>query len=224
MACTRLSQRTVRIVIVDDHPLMREGIAYRIEQQDDMEVCGQAESLDTALQQMRAQHPDLVIIDIQLHESNGLELIKEIHHQFPLTRMLVITAFDEMLYAERALRAGAHGFINKRELQDHVLEAIRKVASGERYLSGAMTQKMLQQAISGTKDDAIDPVSRLSDRELEVFQLIGLGLPTGAIANQLMLSVHTIDTHREKIRHKLGVKNGTELTVKAVQWLIENGS
>lgn len=218
-----LSHRVTRILIVDDHPLMREGLGVRIAQQPDLEVCGEADSVTSALAQVRALHPDMVLVDIQLPDSNGIELIKELHSQFPRIRILVITAFDELLYAERALRAGAHGFVNKRELQGHVLEAIRAVAGGDRYLSAAMTQRMLSQAINGKKEDSADPVERLSDRELEVFQLIGQGYSTSAIADQLMLSVHTIDTHREKIRHKLGVKNGVELTVRAVQWMLEKG-
>lgn len=212
-----------RILIVDDHPLMREGLASRIAPQPDMEVCGEADSVAQGLAQVKATSPDLVIVDIQLFESHGIELIQEIHAHFPSIRMLAVSAFDESLYAERALRAGAHGYINKRELQDNILDAIRTVLSGQRYVSEKMTQQLVAQAISGKDPTQSDPVQRLSDRELEVFQLIGRGKSTSAIADQLYLSVHTIDTHREKIRHKLGVKNGTELMQRAVQWVLENG-
>lgn len=218
-----LGRRTTRILIVDDHPLMREGLASRIKSQSDLEVCGEADSVNGALAQVKATSPDLVIIDIQLAESHGIDLIKEIHAQYPSIKMLVVSAFDESLFAERSLRAGAHGYINKRELQDNIIAALRTVLGGERYVTAKMTQQLVSWAL-GSKDVAkSDPIQRLSDRELEVFQLIGQGKTTGAIARQLDLSVHTIDTHREKIRHKLGVTNSAELMRRAVQWMLENG-
>jgi len=216
--------RVIRILIVDDHPLMREGLAAWINQQSDMEICGQADSVSSALAEIRTNCPDLVIVDIQLAESNGLDLVKEIQVRSPNTRAIVMSAFDESLYAERALRAGALGYVNKRQMQGEVIDAIRTVATGHRYLSKTMTQQLLEQAVKGKKQDEQDPVTRLSDRELEVFQLIGQGLSTSAIAQRLYLSVHTIDTHREKIRHKLGVKNGNELMMRAVQWMLENNA
>lgn len=212
----------LRILLVDDHPLVREGLAARIEAQSDLEVCGEAGSIHAAMSEFQKLLPDLTIVDIQLEDGNGIDLIKDIHTRWPHAKMLVVSAFDETLYAERALRAGAHGYINKRELQDKVLEAIRSVLHGERYLSGKMTQHLLNQAVNQKGSITSDPVARLSDRELEVFQMIGNGMTTSAIARQLHLSVHTIDTHREKLRHKLGVKNGAELMKLAVQWMLEN--
>ena len=188
-----------------------------------MEICGEAASVDEALEQVKTGSPDLVVVDIQLAESHGLDLIKAIHDRHPGVKMLVVSAFDESLYAERALRAGARGYINKRELQDNVITALRTVLAGDRYLSSRMTQQLVGQAIVGKTVDVGDPIQRLSDRELEVFQMIGQGKTTGVIARDLHLSVHTIDTHREKIRHKLGLKNSTELTQRAVQWVLENG-
>jgi DNA-binding NarL/FixJ family response regulator len=219
----RAGKRTMKILIVDDHPLMREGLASRIAPQADMEVCGEAASVDEALTQVKATNPDLVIVDIALADSNGIDLIKDVKARFPNIKMLVVSAYDESLYAERALRAGAHGYVNKQEVQEKVIDAIRAVLDGERYLSLSMTQKLVGQAIVGKDLTESDPIQRLSDRELEVFQLIGQGKTTGAIAEQLFLSVHTIDTHREKLRHKLGVKNGAELMRRAVQWTLENG-
>ncbi len=213
----------MRILLVDDHPLVREGLAARIDAQPDLEVCGEAGTIRAALIEFQQSTPDLTIVDIQLEDGNGIDLIKDIHARSPHAKMLVVSAFDETLYAERALRAGALGFINKRELQDKVLEAIRTVLKGERYLSGKMTQHFLSQAVNQKGKPATDPVERLSDRELEVFQMIGNGMTTAAIARQLHLSVHTIDTHREKLRHKLGAKNGAELMKLAVQWVLENG-
>lgn len=217
------SLQSLRILLVDDHPLVREGLAARIESQTDMEVCGEAGGIREGLAQFKETQPDLVIIDIQLEDGNGIDLIKEIHHRAPHAKMLVVSAFDETLYAERALRAGALGYVSKRELQDKVIDAIRTVLSGQRYVSEKMTQQLLNQAVSSKGAAEADPVQRLSDRELEVFQLIGHGITTAAIARQLHLSVHTIDTHREKLRHKLGVKNGSELMKMAVQWVLENG-
>lgn len=212
-----------RILVVDDHPLVREGLAARIAPHPDMEVCGEAASVDEALAQAKATSPDLVVVDIQLAESHGLELIKEIHGCFPSVKMLVVSAFDESLYAERALRAGAHGYINKRELQDNVIDALRTVLDGQRYLSAKMTRQLVGQAI-GSKDSRDgDPIQRLSNRELEIFRLIGQGLTTSAIARQLRLSPHTIDTHREKIKQKLNVKTANQLQREATQWLLENG-
>ncbi len=182
-----------------------------------------SKSASEALAQVKATSPHLVVVDIQLAESHGIDLIKDIHGRFPGVKMLVISAFDESLYAERALRAGAHGYINKRELQDNVIDAFRAVLDGQRYLSTKMTQLLVGQAVGAEASDNSDPVQRLSDRELEVFQLIGRGQTTSAIARQLHLSPNTIDTHREKIRRKLGVQNGTELMQRAVQWVLENG-
>jgi DNA-binding NarL/FixJ family response regulator len=163
-----------------------------------------------------------VIVDIALADSNGIELIKDVKARFPKVKMLVVSAYDESLYAERALRAGAHGYINKCELQENVVEALRTVLDGQRYLSQKMTQRLVGQAVGSKDSTQDDPMRRLSDRELEVFQLIGQGKTTGDIARNLHLSVHTIDTHREKLRHKLGVKNSAELMQRAVQWTLEN--
>lgn len=223
MASSKFDNRPSKILLVDDHPLVREGLAARIAGQPDLEVCGEADSVDNAIQQVQATSPDLIIVDIQLADSSGLDLIKDVDSRYPEISMLVVSAFDESLYAERALRAGAEGYINKRELQDNIIVAIRTVLSGQRYLSAKMMQQMLGQAIGGKAQSEGDPVQRLSDRELEVFQLIGQGKATSVIAKQLHLSPHTIDTHREKIRHKLGLKNSAELMQRAVQWVLENG-
>lgn len=217
------SRRQTRILVVDDHPLVREGLAARISPQPDLEICGEAASVEAALIQVKATSPDLCIIDIQLFESHGIDLIKELHTRFPRIKMLVVSAFDESLYAERALRAGAHGYINKRELQDNILDALRTVIKGQRYLSPKMTQQLVGQLVGNKDSIDVDPIQRLSDRELEIFQLIGHGKSTGAIASQLHLSPHTIDTHREKIKRKLDLKNASELQRAATQWMLENG-
>lgn len=219
----RTATPPLRILLIDDHPLVREGLAARIDTQPDLAICGEAGTIAAALPLFKETTPDLTIIDIQLEDGNGIDLIKEIHGRWPRAKMLVVSAFDETLYAERALRAGALGYINKRELQGQVLEAIRTVLDGGRYLSEKMTQQLLSQAVNQKGDADQNPIERLSDRELEVFQMIGNGMTTATIARQLHLSVHTIDTHREKLRHKLGAGNGAELMKLAVQWVLENG-
>jgi len=211
----------VTIAIVDDHPLVREGLAARINAQPDMEVCGEAADIESALELIVAKRPALVIVDIALRDGHGIDLIKRIVAAGVNTRMLVVSAYDESFFAERALRAGALGYINKQELQGQVIEALRTVLRGERYLSAAMAQRLIAQAI-GSKV-AQGGTEALTDRELQIFQLIGRGKSTREIANDLNVSVHTIDSHREHIRAKLDLRTGTELIQRAVQWHIENG-
>jgi DNA-binding NarL/FixJ family response regulator len=209
------------IAIVDDHPLVREGLAARISAQPDMEVCGEADDIESAMEMILARRPALVIVDIALRDGHGIDLIKRIVAAGINTRMLVVSAYDESLFAERALRAGALGYINKQELQGKVVEALRTVLRGERYLSSAMAQRLIAQAI-GSKA-AAGGTEALTDRELQIFQLVGRGKSTREIANELNVSVHTIDSHREHIRAKLDLRSGTELIQRAVQWHIENG-
>ena len=211
----------VTIAIVDDHPLVREGLAARIAAQPDMEVCGEAADIESALELVVSRRPALVIVDIALRDGHGIDLIKRIVAAGVTTRMLVVSAYDESFFAERVLRAGALGYINKQELQGKVIEAMRTVLRGERYLSSAMAQRLIAQAI-GSKV-AQGGTEALTDRELQIFQLIGRGRSTRDIAQELNVSVHTIDSHREHIRSKLDLRNGTELIQRAVQWHIENG-
>jgi DNA-binding NarL/FixJ family response regulator len=213
---------STRILIVDDHPMMRDGLAMRISSHSDLEVCGEAATEADAMQMVKELCPDLVMIDISLKCGNGIELIKRIKALNPVVRMLVVSAFQESLYAERALRAGAHGYLNKQETNEKVIEAIRTVVKGERYASAEMTQRLVGQAL-GKRNETQDPIERLTDREWEIFRLIGAGVTTGAIAEQLFLSTHTIDTHRENIKRKLGAKNGADLSRQAMQWMLENG-
>ena len=219
---TLTSHRPARILIVDDHPLVREGLTTRISAQSDMEVCGEADGAADALAARKTVRPDLVIIDISLKSGHGIELVKDIKSREPKLKMLVLSAYDESLYAERALRAGALGYLNKQECREKVLDAIRTVLEGKRYLSPTMTDRMVGQAIIGAAEGGSSLVDALSDRELEVFQLIGQGLGSSDIATRLHLSVYTIDSHREKIKRKLNLRTGTELTQRAVQWVLEN--
>lgn len=212
----------VKILIVDDHPSVREGLALRISLHSDLEVCGEADSEDQALALVKQMAPDLVLVDISLKNGHGIELIKRIRSLDPAIKMLVITGFQESLYAERAFRAGALGYLNKQESNEKMIEAIRTVLAGERFLSPEMSRRLISQAL-GASDVTKSPVEQLTDRELEIFRMIGEGLTTSAIANRLFLSTHTIDTHRENIKRKLGVSTAAELSRAAVQWLLENG-
>lgn len=217
-----LLKRKQRILIVDDHPMVRDGIKLQVSMHQDLDVCGEAESVVEAFALVQQTHPDLVIVDISLKSGHGIDLIKRIKSYDGEIKMLVSTMYNESLYAERALRAGAQGYLNKQESREKLVEAIRTVLSGQRYFSPQMTERLVSQAV-GKTDPTQSPVETLSNRELEVFQLIGTGLTSGAIARKLHLSPHTIDTHREKIKVKLGLKNSGELQREAVQWVLENG-
>jgi len=211
-----------KILIVDDHPIVRQGLATLVANEPDMEVCGGANDAMTALQQIEALHPDLVVIDISLKNSNGIELIKQVKARDDRIKMLVWSMFEETLFAERSLRAGAMGYINKQEPTEQVVEALRQVLRGDIYLSEAMTDRLLHR-VGGGKPLEQDPVATLSNRELEVFQLIGQGRTTQQIARRLDLSTKTVETHREKIKMKLNLRNSAELSRRAVQWVLEHG-
>lgn len=210
---------SVEVLIVDDHPLVREGLAARLLAQPDLHVCGEAADLDQALELLDAAKPALMIVDLALKSGHGLDLIKRTNRQHPDTKMLVVSAYDEFLFAERVLRAGAHGYVNKQEAQDKFIEAVRVVLRGEIYLSEAMTQRLVTRTISAKQRAA--GVLGLTDRELQILEHIGRGKSTRAIADQLSLSIHTIETHREHIRKKLGLRNSAELVQRAVLWVLE---
>ena len=211
-----------RIMIVDDHPMMRDGLTMRISSQSDMVVCGEAATEDEAVELVKQLCPDLVLIDISLKEGNGIELVKRVRLLNATTKMLVVSTFQESLYAERALRAGALGYLNKQESNEKLLEAIRTVLQGDRYVSDETTQRLVSLAL-GKRAFTDDPLEALTDRELEIFRLIGAGVSTSGIADQLFLSTHTVDTHRENIKKKLGVKSGAELNRQAMQSMLESG-
>ncbi len=208
------------VLVVDDHPLVREGLVARIGAQSDLQVCGEAADADEALRLIRLTHPAIAVVDLALRSGSGLELIKRVTESGSGPKMLVVSAYDEALFAERALRAGAQGYINKQELQGSIIDAIRRVLRGELYLSAATSQRLAHQALGGQpRRHGIDA---LTDREMQVFSLIGRGHPTRKIAEQLHLSVHTIESHREKIRSKLELRTGAELVHNAVLWVLEN--
>jgi DNA-binding NarL/FixJ family response regulator len=211
-----------KVLIVDDHPLVREGLAGRIGLQPDLEVCGEAADVDEALELLDEGAPELMIVDLTLRKGHGLDLIKRARQLRPETKILVISAHDEALHAERALRAGAAGYINKQEAQNVVIDAIKAVLRGERFVSSHMTRQIIDKVLT-SKSPSLS-VESLSDREFQIFELIGRGTSTRQIANQLHLSIHTIETHRENIRAKLSLRNGSELVRYAVQWVLESGA
>jgi len=211
-----------RILVVDDHPIMRQGYYQLISQQSDLEMCGEAADVQEALRQVEATHPDLVIIDISLKDSNGIELMKQLRARDTGLKMLVVSMHDESLFAERALHAGASGYINKEETTDKLIDAVRHVLAGKIFLSPAMTERMLSRAAGNTEDLEQSPLACLSDRELEVFELIGKGLTTRKIASKLHLSSKTVDTYRQNIKTKLNLSNATELTLHAAQWALRD--
>ncbi len=206
-----------KILLVDDHPILRQGLAQLLNQEKDMIVCGQYEEAGKALEAINQLKPDAAIVDISLKGSSGIELLKNIKVQYPKLLVLVLSMHDEALYAERALRAGAAGYIMKQEATEQVLVALRKIVNGEIYLSERMSSKLMHQLVSGRATDTGSLMERLSDRELEIFGLIGEGRGTRQIAEQLHLSVKTIESHRAHIKEKLNLKNATELVHRAIQ-------
>ena len=206
-----------RILIVDDHPMMRDGLRQLIATEPDLEVCGEAEDAHTALELAESCKPDIAIVDITLRSSNGLELIKDLHIRSPETAVLVLSMHDESLYAERVLRAGGRGYIMKQEGGKKIIEGVRRILSGGAYVSENISARILD-SISGRGQNK-SAVASLTDREFEVFQLIGQGLSTTEMAEKLHVSVKTIEVHRVNIKNKLGVPTAPELIRFAVRWL-----
>ena len=211
-----------RILIVDDHPLVRTGFAQLIGDCPDLEVCGEAGDMAEALKQIDATSPDLAIIDLSLAGGSGLDLIERIRSRNKDILMLVASMHDETLYAERVLTAGARGYINKQEAQERIIHAIRQVLSGKVYLSQQMTDRLLSGMVdaNGGKRD----IDSLSNRELQVFELIGEGVSSSQIAEQLNLSIKTIETHQAHIKKKLGLGSAHELNQRAIRWAMDQQS
>jgi len=210
-----------RVLIIDDHPIVRRGLTEMINQEPDLEVCGEAADMADALEQVQQRQPDVMVVDLSLKSGHGIDLIEQVKAINPSIRMLVSSMHDESLFAERALRAGALGYLSKQEPAGKLLDAIRQVARGEIYLSSAMSNRLLYAVVGGDQLHR-NPIAGLSNRELEVFEMIGQGLATKQIAGRLHLSPKTIETHREKIKSKLNLTNSNELNRRAVQWVLEN--
>ena len=216
----KLSVKSKRTVfVIDDHPIVREGLTQLINREPDLTVCGTAEDIYEALKAMQTLKPDIALADISLKGSDGIELIKNLKIRMPALPVLVLSIHDESIYAPRALRAGARGFIMKQEATENVLLALRRVLSGEIYLSKRMANKMLQQFVGASGTAQKFSIDRLSDRELEVFRLIGQGHGTRRIAEELRLSVKTVESYREHIKEKMTLSDASELVQHAIQWL-----
>jgi DNA-binding NarL/FixJ family response regulator len=215
-------KNTTRILIIDDHPIVRQGLKMMIEGEPDLSVCGEANGMSQAMQLYFETEPDVIIADISLENGSGIELVKELIAQNEDLKILVCSMHEESLFAERALRAGAKGYINKEQATDKLIDAIRRVASGRVYLSEQMTDRMLCRQVGSGDEPPKSEIETLSDRELEVFEQIGHGVTTRQIAEKLHLSPKTVETYRENIKHKLNLSNATELTQHAVQWVLEN--
>ncbi len=217
-----LSKRA-RILIVDDHPIVRQGLKRLLDRHSDLVVCAEASDGHEALEAIRASKPDAAVVDIMLADASGIELIKSIKARHPDVAILVLSYHDEAIYAERALRAGAAGYIMKNESTDELVNALRRVLSGAVYLSEGMASRMLTQLVGSASPAAGPPVERLTDRELEVFVMIGRGKGTREIADALHLSVKTIESHRAHIKEKLNLETGSELLCYAITWLANEG-
>ncbi len=213
--------KTKKIFVVEDHPIFRLGISELINQEEDLSVCGGAESVHQAMYEINRLNPDLLIVDISLKNSDGIELVKDIHNHRKDMPILILSMHDEFLYAERALRAGARGYIMKEEAMESVVLAIRQVLAGNLYFNDRVKEHILSQLSGDSGSTDTDPIQRLTNRELEVFRLIGQGYSTRDIAGKLNLSIKTIGTYRERIKEKLELRNATELVRLAVHW--ENG-
>jgi len=209
-----------KVFVVDDHPIVRQGLAQMINREPDLTVCGEAEEAAAALQAIIVQKPDVLIVDISLNGPDGLDLLKNIRARYPSMPVLILSMHDESIYAERALRAGANGYIMKHEAAEKVLVAVRQVLNREIYVSERVANRILHHYISGSSASEQSPLADLSDRELEVFRLIGEGHSTRTIAEGLHLSVKTVESYQAHIKDKLSLKNGRELVQHAIQWVM----
>jgi DNA-binding NarL/FixJ family response regulator len=212
-----------RLLVIDDHPMMRNGLAQLIDNEGDLKVCGQADTAGQAINLAAKNKFDLALCDISLPDKNGLELIKDLRALHPDLPILVVSMHDELIYAERVLRAGGRGYIMKQEGGEKFIRAIRQVLAGQIYVSEKMSARILESFSGGAKKNADSPVAKLSDREFEVFELIGHGKGTREIAVQLHLSVKTVEVHRANIKAKLELKTATDLVRCAVRWADSQG-
>ncbi|MCX6852568.1 MAG: response regulator transcription factor [Verrucomicrobia bacterium] len=219
MQRSRTSEKSVkRLVLIDDHPIMRHGLAQLIRAEEGLDVIGEAGSARDGLEVVGKLKPDLAVIDLTLPDKNGLELVKDIRALHPSTQCIVLSMHDETLYGERSLRAGARGYVMKEEAADHLVTAIHKVISGGLYVSESLNARMLEQVTGAARSKATG-MDALTDRELEILSLIGSGVPTKNIAAQLSISARTVEAHRAHIKEKLGMTDGASLVRYAVQWV-----
>jgi DNA-binding NarL/FixJ family response regulator len=208
-----------RVYLVDDHPMVRERLAHLIDQQADLQICGEAGDVAEALEGIERLRPDIAIVDLSLKNSSGLDLIKDLKARESAVPVLVLSMHDESLYAERVLRAGAMGYVSKQENTRSILAAIRRVLDGGIHVSNDLAGALVKRMVGGLQQHDASPVSRLADRELEIFQLIGRGQGTRKIAESLNLSVKTVESYRARIKEKLQFEDGIQLLHRAIQWV-----
>jgi DNA-binding NarL/FixJ family response regulator len=211
------------VLIVDDHPAVREGLAIRVSRQPDMQVCGEVGDVTAAMQMIDENPPDIAVIDLALKAGSGLDLVRRIKARHPEVMLLVWSMYEENLYAERALQAGAHGYVNKEQATDTMIDAIRQVLAGKIYLSDPISNHVLIRAFGGTPPSSESGVEQLSDRELEVFRFLGRGFDTHQIASHMGVSPKTVETYRARIKQKLNLRKNNELIRSAVEWLVKTG-
>jgi DNA-binding NarL/FixJ family response regulator len=209
-----------RVLVVDDHPIVRQGLSLLINREADLMVCGEAEGARMALQAITTARPDILVVDISLNGPDGLDLLKDVRTRYPELPVLILSMHDESIYAERALRAGAQGYIMKQEASEKVLVALRRILNNEIYVSERIANRMLQRYIGSPSDGRASSISDLTDRELEVFRLIGEGHSTRQIAEQLHISVKTVESYQAHIKEKLSLRSARELVQHAIQWSI----
>jgi DNA-binding NarL/FixJ family response regulator len=217
-AASRSGPTEKRVFVVDDHPMMRDGMARLIDSEPGLRCCGGAKSAEEAIDEIGRCQPDIVITDITLPHRSGIELIKDLKAMYPEIRVVVYSMHDEMLYAERALQAGAQGYLMKEAGSEKMLEVIRSALAGETYVSPRITAKILKRFSGHAAHGSSSPVEKLTDREFEVYQLIGKGKTTKDIAEHLRISPKTVAVHREHIKEKLAIKTAAELTHQAIRW------
>lgn len=208
-----------KILIVEDHPIFKMGMCELINQEKDLKVCGSAEDVSRARELIESEQPDLVVLDLSLKDSNGMELLKELNKYHKEIPVLVLSMHEESLHAERCLMAGAKGYVMKHETIESVIKAIRQIFAGKKYISQRVMESLLNKIGDPSSKEQDSPVRSLTDRELEIFQLVGKGFSSSQIAEQLNLSVKTVGAHRERIKQKLGLKTSGEMVRYAVLWL-----
>lgn len=210
----------IKVLIVDDHSIVREGLKRIIELEENMEIIGEADDANSAIANISKKMPDIMIVDISLGESTGgIDLIKAVHDRFPSVRILVLSIHDESIFAERALRSGALGYITKNNSYDEIMKAVRTVMSGTLYLQSDASLRIVDKLVHGSTNSGGINIDQLSDRELEIFRLIGQGFGTGEIAHKLNIGVNTVQTHKRHIKEKMVFRNSNELVKSAVQWV-----
>ncbi len=222
-AVRRDKRKSARILVVDDHPLVRERLREVIEREEGLAVCGEAADHQTAARLVQAARPDLIILDLSLRNSSGLDFLKDLHVQYPETAVLVLSMHDESLYAERAIRAGARGYITKQEATRSILHAIRTVLAGNIYLSEARLAELTAKMAGRPRAQVGLGIDSLTDRELLVFELLGQGLGTRDISSRLCLDMRTVETYRARIKQKLNLEDAAQLLQHAIRWAESGG-